>query len=162
MLASLGLAIGALLAPVATAPAQAADPDYRHAFWSFSKTGSWWKATSDNCFSEYYETLDSVTITNNGTQPHDFQWVWTDYPGNVAHTSWQWTIYAHSSHTWDASPHSYGALHISDHPRLKIYWWNSNGDRVLLWDLHGWTPDAFDPPPGYGGSSSARGCPTAS
>jgi hypothetical protein len=154
MLASLGLAIGALLAPVSVAPAQAADPNYDYSWYTFTKTGSWWFASSTNCFTEYYEDLFTVKIRNNGNETHQFQWVWTDYYNNPGHTSDKWTIYAHSSMTWSVDPPGgYGALHQIDHPRLKIYWWNSSGNRVLLWDLHGWSPDAFDPPADYGGSS---------
>ena len=163
-LATLGVALGALLVPIGAAPAQADHIDYDWQWWTFQKEGSWWEATTLTCFSEFYEVLSTVTITNNGNLPHEFQWVWTDYNGNPGHTSWKWVIYAHSTHTYDPGQYSYGALHQKDHPRLKIYWWNSSGDKTLLAELHAWDP----PPTGnsytdkfYGGSSSGRGCPNA-
>jgi len=159
MLAALGVAIGALLvAPVSTTPAQADHIDtWDNAHWRFNQAGSWWRAYSDNCFTTNWEYLERVSITNNGSQAHYFQWKWMDYYGHVKKFSP--LQYVRPGETWalDAPSSGWGAIHQAYHPRVKIYWENSAGEIVLLWDLHPWSSSAYDSA-GFMGSSELRGC----
>src|SRR5262245_37592519 len=144
LLASLSVAIsGLVVAPVGTAPAQATHISYDWAHWQFIKYGSWWFAESDNNFTTYWECLRHVSIYNDGSQQHFFQWEWTTYAGPTVQCAQSW-IGAHHGKAWDARSGGWGARHQIDQPRVKIYWENSAGQMVLLWDLHGWSSTAYD------------------
>jgi hypothetical protein len=149
LLASLGLAVGALLvAPVSnTAPPAQADHItlYDNNDYLFHKSGSWWAAQALNCFTTNLEYLQRLTIWNLGSQGHKFRWKWQTYAGTVAYeqTTWVW-IFPGNSWTW-APPEgsTFGALNQSGHPRVKIYWVNASGQAEVLWELHAWDPDAY-------------------
>jgi hypothetical protein len=171
LLASLGLAIGTLLvAPLGTAPAQA---DHVTAWdthnYRFTKAGSWWEASVKNCFTTNLEYLKSVVVLNVGSQPHKFRFKWLTYFGQVAWDETTWVEIAANGggHEWKpAIGTTYGALLQADHPRVKIYWVNNSGNAEVLWELHGWSPSAYDPPADnlgynygncYGPSATTRG-----
>lgn len=160
LLASLGVAISALLvAPVSTAPAQANHiTSYDNANWRFSKTGSWWRAYMDGCFTTNWQYLERVAIVNNGSQGHYFQWKWTDYYDHTLYFSPLQYVPPNSPEWALNSPSGgWGALSQTHHPRVKIYWENSANEIVLLWDLNPWSDTGFDHPATFQGANT-RGC----
>src|SRR5262245_45214070 len=112
LVAALGVMISALLiAPVTAAPAHADHIDtWDNAHWRFNKSGSWWHASADNCFTTNWEYLERVSITNNGSQGHYFKWYWTDYYDHVQHFSP--IQYVRSGQTWavDSPTSGWGGL----------------------------------------------------
>jgi len=159
LVAALGVAISALLVvPVTVAPAHADHIDtWDNENWNFTKRGTWWLATSENCFTTYWEDLDAVSITNNGSQDHYFKWEWTDYSNHLVHREPLTLVRAGATKRWDGPSGGWGALHQVDHPRVKIYWENNANEVVLLWDLHPWSDSAYSSA-AFQGSSVPRGC----
>jgi hypothetical protein len=144
MLASLGLAIGALLAPVVTAPARANHiTTFDNEVWLFHRYGSWYSIHVINCFTTNYEYLETVQIFNNGRTTHYFHWEWTDYYDNVKHSSGLFGIGAHGWQKWDFPKGSYGQSQVN-HPRLKLSWVNNSNNWELLWDLNAWVAGSYD------------------
>jgi len=147
LLASLGVAIGALVAPVSTAPAQANHiTEYDNTDVIFHQDGSWWYAEAWNCFTTNLEYLHYIKIRNDGSQPHKFRWKWQTYGGGTVawdETTWR-KIDPGDSWTWFPAPDStFGALLQSGHPRVKIYWVNNSGVADVLFELHAWSTSGW-------------------